>query len=113
MYNGEASRFHEREFRVGIRWKSTNPEDYGKTMNTIIESLRGDASLLAMDIGGDALMAEDGSGFEKLVDAVRANVFLQARAEAKELYKSGHKISGVLSRQPHEPMVLYVSRRRR
>ena len=99
--NSEASRFHEWEFRVGIRWKSTKPEDSGKTMSTMSESLRGDAALLAMDIGGDALMAFDGSGVKKLVDAVRANVFPQAGAEAKELYKSGHEISGVLSRQPH------------
>ena len=41
-------------------------------MNTIIESLRGDAALLAMDIGEDDLMVDDGSGFKKLVDAVRA-----------------------------------------
>ena len=113
IYDGNANRFHEWEFIVNIRWKATEPKEYGKTMNSIIESLRGDAALLAMDIGIDDLMKADGTGFQTLVDKVRNHVFPQARAEAKELYKSGHKTGGVLSRKPHEPFVSYVNRRRR
>ena len=113
IYDGTASRFHEWEFRVGSRWESTKKEDCPKQMNSVIESLRGDAALLAMDLGKDILMKEDGTGLKKLVEAIRGHVFPQARAEAKELYKSGHKTQGVLSRQPHEPIVSYVNRRRR
>ena len=104
IFSGDAGNFHEWEFRVEIRWKSTKAEDYGKTINTIIESLRGDAALLAMDTGGDALMATHGSGFTKLVGAVRANVFLQARAEAKEDMKAAVKASKKL-----EPELCYKS----
>ena len=40
-------------------------------------------------------------------------VFPFSRAEAKTLFKSGHKTKGLLSRQSGEPMSSYVSRRRR
>ena len=36
-----------------------------------------------MDIGDQELMADDGTGFKKLLDAMRAYAFSQAAAEAK------------------------------
>ena len=82
-----------------------------KYMSQVIDALRGDAALVAMDLGPDVLLKSD--GFQKLSGAMKDNVFPQARAEAKELYRAGHKIRGHLARQHNEPMVSYASRRRR
>ena len=116
IFNGDAQFFDEWHFRTGIRWMSSKDEDKPKTMSQIIEALRGDAASVAMDIGKDVLMQvgkDDNTGYTRLVDDIRSMVFPFARAEAKSLYKAGHKTRGVLSRQATEPMVSYVSRRRR
>ena len=47
------------------------------------------------------------------MEGMRKMVFPFSRAEAKMLFKSGHKTKGVLARQPGESMSSYVSRRRR
>ena len=111
VYDGTPARFHEWELRSDLRWDATEEEDKAKTMNMVPENLRGEAALVAMDLGSATLMAND--GFKDLVNAVRKHVFPQARAEAKELYRVGHRAKGVMARQPTEPMVSYVSRRRR
>eukprot|EP00973_Karenia_brevis_P037740 5205921-Karenia_brevis.AAC.1 len=74
----------------------------------IIEGLRGEAAQIAIDIGSTEILKE--TGFETLKTKLRNHVFPQARAEAKELYKVGHKTKGVMSRQSGEPMVNFVSR---
>ena len=111
VYDGNASRFHEWEFRTSMRSRSSKEEDLPRTMNSIVESLRGEAALVAMDIGEDDLMETD--GVKTLIDAMRKHVFPQARAEAKELYKIDHKTQGVLSRLSSEAMANYVIMRRR
>ena len=111
VYDGTASRFHEWEFRTRLRWTSTKKEDQPKAMNDIVAGLRGEAVLAAMEIGLEELLKED--ALDKLMEVMRGIVFPQARAEAKELYKVGHKMKGPLSRQAQEPMVSYISRRRR
>ena len=105
VYDGTPARFHEWEFRTSMRWKSTKDEDKPKTINMIIESLRGEAALVAMDLGETKLMAED--GFKDLINAMRDHVFPQARAEAKELYRAGHRPKGLMARQPGEPVISY------
>ena len=60
IYDGTPSMFHEWEFRTTVRWGSCKADDRMKTMSTIIESLLGEASLVAMDIGMTALMTEEG-----------------------------------------------------
>ena len=67
--------------------------------------------MIAMDVGLTDLMKP--TGLEKLVEAMQKHVFPQARAEAKELYRVGHKTSGVLSRHSGESVMSFVSRRRR
>ena len=111
VYDGTPARVHEWEFRSGLRWNAIGEEDKETTRGAIIESLRGEAAFVAMDLSSATLMAND--GFKDLVNAVRKHVFPQARAEAKELYRVGHRTKGVMARQPTEPMVSYVSRRRR
>jgi len=111
IFDGQASSFHEWSFRATLRWTSSKAEDRGRTMNNIIEGLRGEAANVAMDLGMIELLKDD--GMNKLVMAMTTQVFPKAAAEAKDLYRSGHKTKGPLSRQTSEPMVNYVSRRRR
>eukprot|EP00973_Karenia_brevis_P015812 2164260-Karenia_brevis.AAC.1 len=68
----------------------------------IVEGLRGEAAQIAIDIGSTKILGEN--GFKLLKDALRQHVFPQAPAEAKELYKVGHKFKGAMSRQTGEPM---------
>ena len=111
IYDGTPGRFYEWQFRTRIRWEATEHEDKQKTMSKIVDSLRGEAALIAMDVGMEDLMKVD--GLDKLIAAILKHVFPQARAEAKELYKIGHKLGGIMSRQSGESMMSYVSRRRR
>ena len=64
-----------------------------------------------MDLGIEVLKNKD--ALEQLHDAMENHVYPKAQAEAKELYRVGHKTKGALSRQSGEAMVSYVARRRR
>ena len=111
IYDGDATRFHEWEFRTTMKMTSVKAEDAAKTINSIVEALRGEAAVVAMDVGVTTLLAD--GGWKKLVEAVRVHTFTNVRTEAKELYRIGHQRKGILSRQPGEPMISFVSRRRR
>ena len=113
VYDGAPSRFHEWEFRAGIRYLSSKDDDKHRALSSIVEALRGEAALVAMDVGMTTLMDNKMTGFDELLKAMTARVFPQAQAEAKELYQVGHKHRGPLSRQAAEPMISFVSRRRR
>ena len=113
VYDGSPARFHEWEFRAEIRFHSAKDDEKNRALSSIVEALRGEAALVAMDVGMKKLMHPNGKGFEELVNAMSKTVFPQAQAEAKELYQVGHKHRGPLSRQSAEPMISYVSRRRR
>ena len=79
-------------------------------MNKIVEGLRGDAFLLARDLGLETL-ARPG-GLERLIEVIRHHVFPRALEESKELFRAGQKHGGPLSRQPTESMLSYTQRRR-
>ena len=111
VYDGNAARFHEWEFRTSMRTRSSKEEDRLRTMNSIVESLHGEAGQVAMDPGEEELMKP--AGVKILIDAMRRHVFPQARAEEKELCKMGHKQHGAMARQASESMSNYVIRRRR
>ena len=111
VYDGSASGFHDWLFRVEVKWNAAKEDDKKTVMARVIEGLRGDAKDIARDIGVTDLLADD--GFKKLKEAIRKNIFPKKLAEAKVLYKHGHKKKGVLSRQPAEPMITYISRRQR
>ena len=106
VHNGDATRFHEWEFRTQIRWSSSKDEDKPRAMAQIVEGLRGEAALTAMDVGLVILMGKD--GLDKLLLAMSSRVFPQARAEAKELYQVGQEPKGPLARQSGEPSDSYV-----
>ena len=113
IYDGTPGKFHEWEFRTMVKWQSSEPQKRLQSLSTIVDGLRGEAARIAMDIGHPALLRDDGSGITKLVEEIKKFVFPQAKTEAKELYQLGHKKSSTMSRQTTEPMVSYVSRRRR
>ena len=85
--------------------------DRGPLVNRVIEGLRGDAFSIARDLGLEVLSAP--GGLIRLVNEIKAHVFPRAKEEAKELFRAGQKQGGPLSRQPSEPMLSYVQRRRR
>ena len=62
IYNGAPSRFHEWEFRTMMKHMATQDDDKKRNETTaqIIDSLRGDAATLAMDLGAETLMKKDG-----------------------------------------------------
>ena len=80
-------------------------------LNEIVKGLNGDALQTAMDFNVDDLVGRD--GISKVIEVMRAMVFPSKKAEAKELYRAGHKQNGMLSRQKGESMMTYISRRRR
>ena len=80
-------------------------------VHRVIEGLRGDAFLVARDLGLEALTAP--GGLQLLVDTVKKTVFPRATEEGRELFRVGQRPGGPLSRQQGESMVSYTSRRRR
>ena len=111
IYDGSAAQFHQWQFNVKMKMTSVKKEDKPKEMVNIVQALRGEAATLAMDIGYAELLNDD--GIDKLTKAIQDRVFPHAHAEAKDLYRIGHKQHGMLSRQPKEAMTNFVARRRR
>ena len=85
--------------------------DWAPLVNKVVEGLRGDAFLIARDVGLVELTKPD--GLVKLVSKIRSFVFPRAAEEAKELFRAGQKHQGPLSRQHSESMLSYTQRRAR
>jgi len=129
IYSGEAGKFHEWEFRTRLRSRGKRGDFYVDAVSRITEGLRGDAFIVAQEVGLENLWHEgraavEGdlewnaeeripSGIELLVDAMREHVFPLTTHEARELFRQYTKQSGALSRQSGESMTQYVSRRLR
>ena len=96
VFDGSPSRFHQWEFYTKLKITSTKKDDKPAAMAKVIEGLRGEASNVAMDIGFEKLISPD-NGLTTLTDEMRKMVFPHAAAEAKELYRAGHKLRGVIS----------------
>ena len=119
IFDGRATEYHIWIFRTRLKLSTAKKGEDGKSnvrqvIQNVVENLRGEALQVAMDIGIDTLVQEDGTGGEKLLDAMRKHIFPIAQYEAKELYKEGHKTrEGVLTRQSGESMQNFILRRRR
>ena len=111
IYDGSAAGFHDWSFRTQVKWSAAKAEDKSRVMSQIIEGLRGDAADIVRDIGVVDVLKED--GLTVLTEALRKHVYPKKAAEAKLLYRHGHKQKGILTRQPSEPIANYISRRRR
>ena len=80
-------------------------------MSMSVEGLRGEASQVAMDIGTYELMRE--TGFAKLMEGMYKIAHPHVRHEVRDMYRLGHKRSGLSPRQPAGGMLSYVRRRKR
>ena len=76
-----------------------------------MEGLRGDAFLVARDLGVPALIADN--GIRMLIQKLKDSVFPRTIENPRELFRLGQVRGGMLSRQATESMVSYVDRRRR
>ena len=113
IYSGEASSFHEWEFRTNLRMLSAKEDKYQEKITDVVEALRGDAFNVSQQVGITVLMNENNLGHEFLVEAMRKMVFPYIASEAKELFQQFCKPGGVMSRQVGESMAQYVIRRER
>ena len=106
IYHGDAANFHEWEFRTRLRVKTagTDPDRYAEVMSKVIDGLRGDAFIIAKEVGLEQLwstgqapdlndMASDDTqivgeaGVDVLITAIRSSVFPLTTYEAKELFR--------------------------
>ena len=76
----------------------------------LLESLRDDAYIVARDLGHTVLKKEN--AIEEIIEVVKKQIFPLQAQEAKELYRVGPSVGGVMSRQPGESMTSYTGRRR-
>ena len=94
-------------------------------MSKVVDGLRGEAFIVAKEIGLDKIwepghISHSGDpalnvkpGVDTLIEAIKASVFPQTTYEAKELFRQYTKPSGALARQVGESMHQYISRRQR
>eukprot|EP00439_Symbiodinium_sp_Y106_P070527 s569_g12.t1 len=85
--------------------------DMSDCVQKILEGLRGDAFCIARDIGLERLLQYD--GIDHLVEEIRKQAFPLQSEEASELSRQGQLITGPLAKQPGEPMLSYIARRKR
>ncbi|CAE7728714.1 RE1 [Symbiodinium sp. CCMP2592] len=111
VYAGTVRDFHEWEFRAMTRWKQTKVEERSDLASKFLDSLRSEAYIVAEDLGTDVLFSSQ--NIPKVIEAVRERLFPLAEQETKELYRLGTQVGGTLSRQPGEPMISYIDRRKR
>ena len=111
IYDGTPSLFHEWEFRTMARYNAASEEDRAKLGSRILEGLRGDAFMIACDMGQEALGKAD--AIPKLIELIRNSVYPFQEVEAAALYKVGQKKKGPLARANGESMVSYIRRRKR
>ena len=81
IYSGEAAQFHEWEFRTRLRLSVRDPEYYKEAVSKVVEGLRGDAFIVAQEMGFTSLTAaydEDThtGGGDTLIDLMKTMVFL-------------------------------------
>ena len=126
IYHGDATHFHEWEFRTRLRIAGRTGNGYLDAVAKVVEGLRGDAFIAAQEVGLTQLWqappAEPSdlpsfdvgtNGIELLISKMRTMVFPYSNHEAKELFRQYTKPGGALSRQRGESMCQYVARRRR
>ena len=80
IYYGDASAYHEWEFRIRLRVKAagTDEERYAEAMSKVVDGLRGDAFIVAKEVGLDSLWepgdAFADAGVDKLITALKQSV---------------------------------------
>ena len=110
IYHGDAATFHEWEFRTRLRVRTagTDPDRYADAMSKVVDGLRGDAFIIAKEVGLERLWFNGGvpeddwnppiqndgewdttykAGVDVLIDSIRESVFPLTTYEAKELFR--------------------------
>ena len=91
IYDGSPAKYHEWECRTRVKVEGRTDQQYLTAMTNVIQGLKGDAVLVAQEIGMDKLNAEGdslvSSGLELLIREMKAAVFPQTQNEAKDLFK--------------------------
>ena len=90
-YSGGANDYHYWNFKVELKLATTDEKDFPGTVTKMVESLRGDALAIAMDIGVAELTKIDRSGVQTLRDRMKNHVFPIIKDEVKSLYREGHR----------------------
>ena len=111
VYSGSVQDYYEWEFRAMAKLHATKTEERFSLGAKLLESLRGDAYIVAQDLGHTVLKKENAIG--EIIEAVKKQIFPLQAQEAKELYRVGSSVGGVMSRQPGESMTSYTGRRKR
>ena len=85
MYWGNATSYYEWEFRTRLSILGTKEDFYQDTVAKIVEGLRGDAFVVAQEVGLGELASTD--GIDTFVASMFAMVFPLTTHEAKELFR--------------------------
>ncbi|CAE7686304.1 GIP [Symbiodinium sp. CCMP2592] len=92
-----------------VRWLSSTRRKPKKRFRSALSF--GDAYIVAQDLGHAVLKKEN--AIEEIIEAVKKQIFPLQAQEAKELYRVGSGVGGVMSNQPGESMTSYTGRRKR
>ena len=84
--------------RAMAKLHATKTEERFSLGAKLLESLRGDAYIVTQDLGHTVLKTEN--AIEEIIEAVKKQIFPLQAQEAKELYRVGSSVGGVMSRQP-------------
>eukprot|EP00439_Symbiodinium_sp_Y106_P066578 s1546_g10.t2 len=109
-YTQRIKDYYEWEFRAMAKLHATKTEERFSLGAKLLESLRGDAYIVAQDLGHTVL--KKANAIEEIIEAVKKQIFPLQAQEAKELYRVGSSVGGVMSRQPGESMTSYTGRRK-
>ena len=108
-YDGSSHSFHEWEFVTLAKVETSKDEDFPGLASEVVASLRGDALLVAMEIGRPKLLAKDDN--KLLVETIHTRTPSAKQAEARELFRQGQRPDGPLTRASSESMTQYIGRR--
>jgi hypothetical protein len=95
VFSGDAASYHEWEFRTRLRIKAAGdePRFYAEAMSKVVDGLRGEAFVVAKEIGLDKIWEPGNeelsikSGEDTLIETIKRSVFPQTTYEAKELFR--------------------------
>ena len=73
VYKGDGINFYEWEFRTKLRSAGKTGEHYADAVSNIVDGLRGDAFVVAQEVGLESLHGHD--GIQLLTQKMRGMVF--------------------------------------
>ena len=95
IFSGEAGNFHEWEFRTKLRSRGKRGDFYIDAVSRITEGLRGDAFIVAQEVGFEQLCHEGQAAVEgtfetEAQERVPSGIELLIDAMREKLYSYGH-----------------------